>query len=205
MAQLREGFQYARKHHNILAVILVTMTANIFVFPYMTLLPVFARDVLHQDATGLGMIGMAVGLGALPGIGIVYVLKKILTEGRIYCFGTLCFTAAIAFFATSTSFELSFAVLFIAGIGHCCFGLMQSTIILTSASDAMRSRAMGLIVLAIGFAPVGQLLMGAMASKFGAPFAVQCSASVASLCIVIIVLLIPRILTANIPPNSATR
>ena len=191
--QLREGIHYARRDHIILAVILITMILSYLGFPYMTLLPVFARDILHQDASGLGLIGMAVGLGALPGILIVYRLKREFPEGMIYSFGSLGFALAIAIFSTSTLFSLSFSVLLLAGIGHACFGLMQSTLILSSASDEMRSRAMGLIVLAIGIGPFGQLQIGALASRFGAPFAVQLSASLAALCIIIIMAVLPQI------------
>ncbi len=195
--QLIEGFDYARRHRVVLAILLVTMTMNMLGFPYMTLLPVFARDVLSLDAAGLGLIGMAAGLGALPGILIVYRLKAVVSQGMIYAAGSLGFCLFIVLFATSKSFSLSFAMLLICGIGHACFGLMQSSLMLTVASDEMRSRAMGLVVLAIGVSPLGQLLVGTLASEFGAPFAVQVSASLAMLSLILIVLLLPQIWKAG--------
>ncbi len=193
LAQLKEGFNYAREHQVILAILGITMTMCFFGFPYHTLLPVFARDILHQDAAGLGFIGMAAGLGAFPGIWIVYRLKTKIPEGLIYSVGTLCFALTIVFFATSSSFPLSFSILFFGGIGFSCFSLMQTTLILASSSDEMRNRAMGLLVLAIGISPLGELQMGALASRFGAPFALQLSASLAVLSILLIMLLFPKI------------
>ncbi len=194
---LRDGLTYARRHRVILAVLLITMVANYLAFPYVALLPVFARDVFHQGPSGLGLIGMAAGLGALPGILIIYRMKKKIPEGVIYSVGTFGFCVALAVFAMSSSFSLSFLVLLIAGIGHACFGLMQTTLILGSASDEMRSRAMGLIVLAIGVGPIGTLQMGALASEFGAPFAVRVSALLGAILIIIIVVLLPQIWRAG--------
>ena len=191
--QLREGFRYVRGHHVIFAVILITLTMNFLGFPYMTLLPVFARDVLHQDATGLGLIGMASGMGSLLGILLVTRWRRRYSSGVIYSMGSLFFAVMVAFFATSSSFWMSFAFLFLAGIGHACFGIMQSTLVLTSASDEMRSRAMGLIVVAIGMSPLGLLQMGALASRFGAPFAVQVSATCGALGVLLIMALLPRL------------
>ncbi len=191
--QLREGFRYVRGHRVIFAVILITLTMNFLGFPYMTLLPVFARDVLHQDATGLGLIGMASGLGSLLGILLITRWRRRYSSGAIYSMGSLFFAVMVAFFATSSSFWMSFAFLFLAGIGHACFSIMQSTLVLTSASDEMRSRAMGLIVVAIGMSPLGLLQMGALASRFGAPFAVQVSATCGALGVLLIMALLPRL------------
>ena len=58
------------------------------------------------------------------------------------------------------------------GAGTACFATMQSSLVLTSASDAMRGRAMGALMLAIGFGPLGAVLIGALASVWGAPLAV---------------------------------
>ena len=54
---------------------------------------------------------------------------------------------------------------------------MQSTIILVESSDLMRARAMGTLVIAIGFGPLGRILAGGMAENFSAPVAVGCMAA----------------------------
>ncbi|AWT58947.1 MAG: Enterobactin exporter EntS [Candidatus Moanabacter tarae] len=195
--QLMEGFDYARRNQVILAVLLITITMNSLGFPFMTLLPVFARDVFKVEAAGFGFIGMASGLGSLPGILIVYRLKAIIPGGMIYAVGTFGFTLGIFLFALSKSFSISFAMLFIAGIGHSCFGVMQSSLMLTLSSDDMRSRAMGLVVLAIGVSPFGNLLVGTLASEYGAPFAVKLSASLAAFFLILIVLMFPQIWRAG--------
>jgi hypothetical protein len=58
---------------------------------------------------------------------------------------------------------------------------MQSGLILVSASDSMRGRAMGTLILAIGFGPLGALLIGGLASIVGAPIAITATVGAALL------------------------
>ena len=62
--------------------------------------------------------------------------------------------------------------LVVSGVGLAGFSIMQSSIILVEATDEMRSRAMGALVLAIGAGPLGRIQGGAMAVVWGAPLAV---------------------------------
>ena len=66
-------------------------------------------------------------------------------------------------FAASEWFAVSLPVLVLLGLGTAGFGTMQSTIIVISASDEMRGRALGVISLAIGAGPIGALLIGLLA------------------------------------------
>jgi hypothetical protein len=68
---------------------------------------------------------------------------------------------------------------------------MQSSIILLAASDEMRSRAMGTLVLAIGSDPLGKLQTGYLAEFYGAPFAVAVQAGLAALALLIIAIALP--------------
>jgi hypothetical protein len=98
---------------------------------------------------------------------------------------------ALMVFSQSTYFELSWAMLLLAGIGQACFGIMQSSIILMTASDEMRGQTMGVLVLAIGSDPVGKLITGGMAESLGAPLTVGILASVAAVLVVAIGIAFP--------------
>ena len=177
-----EGMRYIRSHRTILPVLLVTLAMNTLVFPYDALLPVFARDILGRGPAGLGLLGAASGVGSFLGVLFISRVKRRITSGWIYTGGSLLQSAVLVGFAVSTSYPLSAVLLIFAGLGQACFGVMQSTIVLTSASDDMRDRAMGAVVLAIGGGPIGRLQIGAVAAALGAPFAVgiSCVASALS-------------------------
>lgn len=183
-----EGLRYIRRNPAILGVTLITVAMNFLVFPYQALLPVFARDILNQGPVGFGVLASANGVGAFAGLWMVSRLRRHVGISWLYAGGSFLMAAAVAAFSTSTGFYLSLGLLTLSGIGHAAFGLLQSTIVLLSARDDMRSRAMGGIVLAIGTGPPGRLSTGAVAERFGAPFAVFGTCAIASLFVVAVTL-----------------
>jgi predicted MFS family arabinose efflux permease len=154
--------------------------------PYITLLPVFARDVLQQGPVGLGLLSTCSGIGSFIGLFAAGYLRRHLSNGWIFAGGTLSMALALMVFSQSTFYELSWAMLLLAGIGQACFGIMQSSIILMTASDEMRGQTMGVLVLAIGSDPVGKLITGGMAESLGAPLTVGIQASVAAVLVMAI-------------------
>jgi len=197
-----ETLRYAGHHQAILGVLLVTVVMNIFIFPYMTLLSVFARDVLDQGPVGLGLLGTGSGIGAFVGLYLINRLRERVSPGWIFAVGTSFMCLSIFAFALSTIYPLSWSMLLLAGIGQACFGSMQSSIILLTASDEMRSRAMGALVLAISADPIGKLQTGYLAERWGAPTTVATQAMTAIFAIAAIVLLLPGLRTPVATPMS---
>jgi MFS family permease len=186
-----EGLRYVGHNQAILGVILITLVMNLLYFPYMNLLSVFARDVLGQGPVGLGFLGAASGVGALLGLFIINRLRDEVSGGWILTVGTFGMSLCLLAFALSDLYAFSWAMLLFAGIGQACFGIMQSSIILLAASDEMRSRAMGTLVLAIGSDPLGKLQTGYLAELFGAQITVAAQAGAAALCILVIAVTLP--------------
>lgn len=190
-SRLREGLAYARENQSILGVMLVTLVMNVLAFPYMDLLPVFARDVLGQGPLGLGVLGAANGIGAFVGLALIAVLRRHISNGWIFVAGSFFQCIVLIAFASSTDFALSAWLLVLGGIGRACFGVMQSSIMLLVASDVMRSRAMGSLTLFIGLGPFGRLQIGGMAEGFGAPLALGIQAGIGALCLAAIAFWLP--------------
>ena len=167
-----DGFKYVRRDQTILGVLLITVFMNNLAFPYMTLLPVFARDILGQGPVGLGVLGSSIGVGTFMGLILVNRIRRRLRLAWIFIIGSFLQAAVLVAFAFSTSFPLSITLLLISGLGQTSFGVMQSAIVLVSAKDEMRGRAMGAVNIAIGAGSFGSIQIGALASAFGAPLAV---------------------------------
>jgi MFS family permease len=188
---LREGLRYAWNNQRILGVLGITAFMNIFTFPFQSLLPVFARDVLHQGPQELGIMAASIGVGSFIGAGIVNRLKRYQQSGRVFAVGSLLSSVMIMAFALSSSYPLSLLLLFLNGVGQAGFSVMQSSIILESTPDEMRARVMGTLVLAIGGGPLGRLQIGAMATGFGTPLALCMSAGVAAFGVLLVTYRLP--------------
>ena len=186
-----EGLRYIRHSPSILGVLLITVALNFFAFPYMTLLPVFARDILSQGPFGLGLLGTANGVGAFIGLFVVRRFRQSPRMTWVYSIGSFFMSLSLLAFAISTNFYLSLFLLTVGGVGQACFGILQSSIVLLSARDDMRSRAMGAIVLGIGTGPPGRLNIGALAEAFGAPLALGLTCGIAAILVVAVVIALP--------------
>ena len=191
LAQIRDSVRYVRQNQPILAVTLITMIMNMLAFPYMNFLPVFARDVLNQGPVGLGYLGASVGIGNVVGLFLVSWARRFASAGWIFIAGTLLHCLALLSFTTSSVFAVSWAFLLLVGIGHACFGIMQSSIVLLSAADERRGQAMGAIAVAIGAGPFGRLQTGALADAFGAPLAVGAEVALAALLVAAVAATLP--------------
>jgi MFS family permease len=193
----RKGWQFVRSNRRIWGVFLITIFMNVWAFPYMNLLPVFARDILGQGPVGLGWLGAAHGVGATLGLFLVHWARERMSNEWLFAGGSILLCLGLVAFALSASFHLSLLTLLVSGLGQSGFSIMQSGIILVESSDEMRSRVMGALVLAIGLGPLGRLQSGSMAEMWGAPLAVGGMAALAALGTLITALLIRGFLTGH--------
>ena len=164
---------------------------NVLVFPYLTLLPVFARDVLSRGAMGLGLLGAASGFGASIGLLAVNYLRRRTNNNWLFAVGSIVQSAFLMAFSASAHFPLSLGLLALTGVGQGCFIALQSSIVLLEASDEMRDRAMGALILAIGTGPLGRLLIGALATGYGAPRALGSACALSAALILLTTLVMP--------------
>lgn len=190
-SSLGASIRYACNNQVILGVLLITVVLNLWLIPYMTLLPMFARDVLGQGPVGLGMLGAASGIGSFVGLLVIGMLRRSVSNGMIFLGGTFALAIALVVFSQSTWYGLSWTMLLVAGIGQLCFGIMQSSIILIAALDEMRSRVLGLLVIAIGADPFGKLETGLLAEFFGAPAALGIQALLGAIAVAVIAIALP--------------
>jgi MFS family permease len=176
--ELAAGLAYVRRDAAMWAVLLITLVMNLLLFPYQTLLSVFAEDVLRVGPVGLGALGAANGVGAVLALFLLPPLRTPRWQFRAFAGGSCLGCVALFLFTRSTWFTASLGLLLLTGLGTSAFGTMQSTIVLSRAAPAMRGRAMGLLALAIGSAPLGAFEMGLVVERFGAPAAVGVNAAV---------------------------
>lgn len=191
LLSLGGSLRYVASNQPILGVVLVTFILNLLLVPYIPMLPVFARDVLGQGPGGLGLLGAAAGVGAFAGLLLANYARRYVSNGWIFWLGTVGMGLSVLVFSQSTQYGLSWAMVFGAGLGQACFSMMQSSIILLSASDEMRSQTMGVLVLAIGADPLGKLLTGVLAEATDAPTAVGIQATLGLVALAAVGLFLP--------------
>jgi hypothetical protein len=182
-----------RENRILLVLMLLTAATEVFGFTHITLLPVFAKEVLHVGATGLGVMTAARQAGGLLGLwllaGLVALRKK----------GIMMFVVALGFGCGQMAFSLSNNIYFFLGVllfvNACAMAVdtIYKTLMQDHVADEERGRAMGSWVLSIGVAPVGHLEVGALAGVLGAPRALLINGAVLAAVSVGTALGLPRI------------
>jgi MFS family permease len=136
-------------------------------------MPIFADQVLHTGARGLGILMGASGVGALVGALMLASRSHVRGLGRWVALGAVIFGASLVAFSLSRSFWLSFVVLTPAGFAMLVQTAASNTLIQAMVPDALRGRVMAAYsMMFMGMAPFGALLAGILAGKLGAPGAV---------------------------------
>jgi MFS family permease len=184
---LHDGFLYIKKDRSLAALILIAALVNLFIFPYwFTLIPVFARDVLHTGAGGYGQLMAAIGLGSIIGPLFMASLPGHVSKGRLLFVVSIAWPAILMVFTASRLFALSLSLLVFTGmVQGMSMALIQSLLLLWSSAE-MRGRVSGARAFAIGTMPLGNLLAGAGAGFLGAPATLLISTSTAVVLIVFI-------------------
>jgi len=166
--ELKEGFNYAFGSQPIRAILLLLGIISLMGMSYAVLMPVFAKDVLGGGPHTLGFLMAAVGLGALAGTVYLASGKKAIVFGNTLPVSAGIFGIGITAFSFSHNMWISLFLLFIAGFGIMVQMASSNTILQTIVDDDKRGRVMSFYTMAfMGMAPLGSLLAGAMATKFG--------------------------------------
>ncbi len=158
----REVLAYLRSDRRLRVLMILTAIISVFGFPYISMMPVFARDVLHRGAAGYGALTSSIGIGAVIGaLGIALASARIRSRGRLMLVGGTAFGLLLMLFSTSRVLPLSMVLLALAGCAMIVNNSITNTLLQTSAPDHLRGRIMGFYSFVfVGMAPFGAFLFG---------------------------------------------
>jgi MFS family permease len=168
---LKDGITYVFRFEPIRAIILLLALMSLMGMPYVVLMPVFARDVLHGGPSALGFLMGASGVGALAGAVYLASRRGVLGLGKMIPIGAGVFGFGLIAFTLSRDFIWSLILLTAVGFGQMIQLATSNTLLQTMVDDDRRGRVMGFFTVAfVGMSPIGSLLAGALASVIGAPW-----------------------------------
>jgi len=177
LQSLLDGFGYVRREKVIATFLLVSAIFNIFGRSFITLLPVFAKEILRIGASGLGFIAAGPGLGTIIGSLSLASLGRVEPKRSILMTILLTFSLTLFAFAASTDFRIAFTCLVVVGALSTVFETLLNTSIQLRVVEAYRGRVMGFYGLtAGGLREFGGMQAGFLAEWSSAPFAIEAGA-----------------------------
>jgi len=171
LRSLMQGFRFAMSDVPIRSALLLLSWLSLLGLQYAVFLPIFANDILHGGARGLGLLMSSAGVGAV--LGALHFAARTEFKGLarwIAGTSTMC-GIGLVLFSQSRVFWVSMAVLFVVGFSATVQMAATNTIVQSRVPDELRGRIMAVYAtMFMGVQPIGSLLAGGVAKRIGAPY-----------------------------------
>ena len=170
LQSLLNGFRFAMNDRPIRSTLLLMSMLSLFGLQYSVFMPIFAEDVLHSGARGLGFLMSAAGVGAV--LGALQFAARTAYKGLakwIAVMSLIC-SVCLVIFSQSKLFWLSAVVLLVVGFAATSQMAATNTTVQNRSPEQLRGRLMAVYAtMFMGVQPIGALLAGGLAKRFGAP------------------------------------
>jgi MFS family permease len=160
LADLAGGLSYLRQRPTLRTLVLLALLPMVLGMPYMTMLTVFASDVLKVGGGGLGLLTACSGIGAVSGALWVAANAHRARLGRLMFFGLTGFGATLVVFALSPWFWLSVTALIAVGAAQQIYMASNNALIQTNVEEEFRGRIVSTLFLNRSMVPLGTVLAG---------------------------------------------
>jgi predicted MFS family arabinose efflux permease len=170
VTDLREGMVYLRRTPSIARVILMLMAMSLFVIPFATLLPYYAKVLYKGNASTYGYINSFIAVGAVAGGLFLASVGNATNSKKILWVNSIVFGLGLILFSHTSWFPLAMVFAMMAGFGMMAQTTITNTIIQTTVTPSMRGRMISYFAMAyFGMQPIGSLLAGTISQYIGAP------------------------------------
>jgi MFS family permease len=199
-----DGLRFLNRYRVLIILLSVISFISLFGLPFIVLMPVFARDLLHLDASGLGYLMAGSGLGAVISALALAARRTASRSGGLIVSNGAVFALALILLARAESFGWSFFLLVVLGGTMVGVAALTNTTLQLLSPPHLRGRIMSFYVLAfVGLAPLGSLWMGAVAERQGTRFALAFGGAVCLLYFLILLVSLPQVRrVGELPPSD---
>jgi len=187
-----EGWRFSWRNDEVRISLLIVSISMFLLIPFTTLLPVFARDILHVGATGQGVLLTSMGIGALFSSVLVASSGDRMQRGLFMIGGVALYGIFVVIFSVSTWYPLSIFAMFVIGLCHVTSHALIQTVIQSYSPPEFRGRTMAIFHMTQVILVVGAMLIGALASLIGARWAASSMGLVGTVLMIAIYLMMPK-------------
>lgn len=167
LSELMGGLGYVGRTPTLRALVMLALVPFVLGMPYVTMLTVFASDVLQVGGGGLGLLTACSGIGAVSGALWVASRAQHVHLGQVMLIGMISFGASILVFSLSGWFWLSVVALLAVGASQQIYMASNNALIQTQVEEQYRGRVLSTLFLNRGMVPLGTMIAGIGTSIFG--------------------------------------
>jgi MFS family permease len=177
---IREGVRYMRGTPSISALMRMVTIYSVFGVPYLTLMPVVAREQLHVGAGGYGVMFACVGIGGLAGALALAAIGDRVQRSRLLPIASYAFASLLVIFSMVRSPAFAYVMLLALGFTMIMNNALANAALQHLVPNELRGRLMAAYSLVVvGLSQVlGSLTAGTVAHAIGVSWAIGGGAAV---------------------------
>lgn len=169
LKEIKDGLKYIAGEPALLQTILMVLIIGIFVFNFNVLIPVFAKNVLHQGEKVYGLLMSSLGVGSLCGALMVSVKSKSGPNIKVLIGSSVIVSIMLILVSFTKTYYSTAILLVIIGIFNIWFSTTANSTLQIKAKDEYRGRVMSVYSLVFaGASPIGNMFAGLTTERFGA-------------------------------------
>lgn len=200
-SDLVEGLNYVRTNPVMLSLIGASLISQVVAMPYVALMPIFQKDVLHIGPEGLGILLAAPAIGAVAATFLLaQFAERIHHRGLIRLIALAMLGIFLVSFSQSGSLPLAILSLVGVGFSQMMFVNVSMTMVQMLVPDELRGRVISLYMLDRGLTPLGALFAGVCASFVGASLTVTLMGVMVIVLAVVVSVTVPMVNDSDLQP-----
>ena len=163
------GLRYAVGTPQVALILSLLLVVSLFVINHNVLVPLLARDVLHEGAHGFGLLMAALGTGAVVGALALALVGRSRPPLALLVGAGAAASAITLALAAIRHFPAAFVLLALTGLAQIVFMASCNTTLQVVVPDRLRGRIMSVYAFVfVGVTPIGSVFVGTVAEWFGA-------------------------------------
>jgi len=194
---LKVGIHFVFKTPIIVSSMLLDFFATFF-GSATVLMPIYAKDILHVGAQGLGFLYAAPALGAVIAGLVISSHENLKSQGKILLISVVIYGLSMILFGISRNFILSLFFIFVSGSADAISSVIRNAIRQLKTPDHLRGRMVSINQIFFQGGPqLGEVEAGIVAGFINAPFAVVTGGLATIIATGIIARLVPQLRRYN--------
>lgn len=166
--EMGAGIRYTAGRRSLVILMVMGFVPILVGMSYAVLLPVFAKEVHDVGSVGLGIMGAAVGLGAVVGSLVIAYFSRYPHQTALQVALGIGFGVALFAFAESPAYLLALAALIFVGLTFSSYLTLNNSLIFSLVDQEYYGRVMSVYMLSWSLMPITTLPLTGLADAIGA-------------------------------------
>jgi MFS family permease len=185
-ADIKDGIKYIRVCPSLVPLLGLVFVRGFLGMPYRTMMPKYADDVMGLDASGLGILLSAPGVGSLISSLTMASMGDFKGKGKVLLISGIVMGVALVGFGNTQSFLLVLVLLAIVGAASNVCMVTNRTLLQLNCEAPYLGRLMSAYMMMFGLTQLGTMPAGAIADALGVPLVITVQGALFALIFVLI-------------------